>query len=308
MEPYPAPPQHPQANGLLCEQMNQKDDSRKDSTLENREDNGTRNSTWEAQSFVASLAPAQPHPWIQNVTKIRRQFISQILGLNPVKASYFALYRPVKDLETRVILLLGLVLAVAAGVPLPLIGLVFGKIINNFPPDEDELRTRLTQLMGIAVAYFAVTWAWTVCWGIIGERVSRRLRESLVERAVGMEMSYFDTETPDMTSILTEKTQIIQLGTSEKVGVFIASISYFVAAFIVGFILNAKLTGIMLATVIPSMTCIVYFGTKFVSKFSKQSASFTEEAATVAESAFRAVQVRYHLKDLQQFNLLIYYL
>jgi ATP-binding cassette subfamily B (MDR/TAP) protein 1 len=185
----------------------------------------------------------------------------------------------------------GFVLAVAAGVPLPLIGVILGKIINNFPPTESELKTRLVQLMGTAVGYFVVTWGWSVCWAITGERVSRKTRERLLERALGMDSAYFDTTAPDMTNIMTEKTQTIQLGTSEKVGLFIASMSYFVAAFTVGFTLNAKLTGVMLATVIPAMALIVYFGTKFVSRFSKQAASFTEKAAAVAESAIRAVQV-----------------
>jgi ATP-binding cassette subfamily B (MDR/TAP) protein 1 len=54
-----------------------------------------------------------------------------------------------------------------------------------------------------------------------------------------------DTVSPDLSSILTEKTQTIQLGTSEKVGLFIASISYFISAFTVGFMLNARLTGVM---------------------------------------------------------------
>lgn len=58
-------------------------------------------------------------------------------------------------------------------------------------------------------------------------------------------LQFEDTVAPDMTAILTEKTQTIQLGTSEKVGLFLASISYFVSAFTVGFMLNARLTGVM---------------------------------------------------------------
>jgi hypothetical protein len=58
-------------------------------------------------------------------------------------------------------------------------------------------------------------------------------------------MEFSDTESPDLSGILTEKTQTIQLGTSEKVGLFIASISYFISAFTVGFMLNAQLTGVM---------------------------------------------------------------
>lgn len=39
------------------------------------------------------------------------------------------------------------------------------------------------------------------------------------------------------------------------------------------------------------MACIVYFGTRSVSRLSKQAAVYTEKAASVAESAIRAVQI-----------------
>jgi ATP-binding cassette subfamily B (MDR/TAP) protein 1 len=44
-------------------------------------------------------------------------------------------------------------------------------------------------------------------------------------------------------------------------------------------------------TVIPAMTCVVIFGTKMVSKLSKQAAAYTEKASSVAESAIRGVQI-----------------
>jgi ATP-binding cassette subfamily B (MDR/TAP) protein 1 len=188
---------------------------------------------------------ASLHQTARKIPPSHPKFLRQILGLNPFKTSYFALFRSLDDLQSRCILFLGIILAVAAGVPLPLIGVIFGKIINNFPPNEDDLRIRLIELMGIAVAFFVVTWGWSVCWGVVGERVTRKMREKLVERTLGMDQAYFDTVSPDLTNILTEKTQTIQLGTSEKVGLFISSISYFVTAFTVGFILNAKLTGVL---------------------------------------------------------------
>jgi len=190
-----------------------------------------------------SLATVQPQ--FDDIVAIKNVFLKQILGLNPFKTSYFALYRPLDDFRSRTILALGILSAMAAGIPLPLIGVILGRIINNFPPPADELKALLIRLMSVAVGYFVVTWAWAVCWAIIGERVSRRLREKLLHRALGMDMAYFDMVSPDMANILTEKTQTIQLGTSEKVGLFIASISYFVSAFAVGFSLNPKLTGVM---------------------------------------------------------------
>jgi hypothetical protein len=191
-----------------------------------------------------SLGAVQPEAWV-DITAIRHKFIRQILGLNPFKTSYFALYRPLDDFGSRTILVLGIILAILAGLPIPFIGLILGRIINNFPPPENELRILLGYLMIVAACYFVVTWGWAVAWAVIGERVSRKTREQLLHRALGMDMAYFDTASPDMTSILTEKTQTIQLGTSEKVGLFLASISYFVAAFFVGFTLNARLTGVM---------------------------------------------------------------
>ncbi|KAJ8117352.1 hypothetical protein OPT61_g1438 [Boeremia exigua] len=237
-----------------------------------------------------SLGAVQREAWM-DITAIRHKFIRQILGLNPFKTSYFALFRPLDDFESRFILFLGVVLAILAGLPIPFIGIILGRIINDFPPPEDELRTLLGYLMIVAACYFVVTWGWAVAWAVIGERVSRKTREQLLHRALGMDMTYFDTESPDMTSILTEKTQTIQLGTSEKVGLFLASISYFIAAFFVGFTLNARLTGVMFITVIPSMACVVIFGTKYVAKFTKQASACTDKAASLAESAIRAVQI-----------------
>lgn len=247
MEPIQALPSNPHATNLLGERL--ADDASERVLLSQPEGDDqtfvTRSSRWSGHVDVASLATVQPSPGLQNSSTVRQKFIRQILGLNPFKTSYFALYRPLKDVQSRTILVFGVLLAVAAGVPLPLIGVILGKIINHFPPTEDELNTRLAQLMGVAVAYFIVTWGWSVCWAVVGERVSRKTRENLVERTLGMDQGYFDTVSPDITNILTEKTQTIQLGTSEKVGLFIASISYFVAAFTVGFTLNPKLTSVM---------------------------------------------------------------
>ncbi|KAK7714457.1 hypothetical protein SLS57_007185 [Botryosphaeria dothidea] len=248
-------------------------------------------SQWRRDMDMTSMSTAQPRAWHAEIGGVSRSFFKRIAGLNPFKTSYFSLYRPLKSFQDRFILVAGIILGIAAGVPMPLIGVIFGHIIDSFPPSEHDLAVRIGQLLGVAVAYFVITWGWACCWGIIGERTSRGLREALLERALGMEMAYFDVEAPDMTSILTEKTQIVQLGTSEKVGLFIQSISYFVAAFITGFILDAQLTGVLLVAVIPTMFLIIFFGSKTVAKFQKSSADIAEKASAIASSSLKAVQV-----------------
>jgi peptidoglycan/LPS O-acetylase OafA/YrhL len=64
-------------------------------------------------------------------------------------SSYIALFRPLQDVQSRLILVAGIVFAVAAGVPLPIIGVIFARIINAFPPSEDEIRTRISELLGV---------------------------------------------------------------------------------------------------------------------------------------------------------------
>jgi ATP-binding cassette subfamily B (MDR/TAP) protein 1 len=90
---------------------------------------------------------------------------------------------------------------------------------------------------------------------------------------------------------LTSDAQTVQSGTAEKVGLFLQSVSYFVATFIVGFILNARLTGILMAAVIPSMTLVVITGTTLLDRYSKQASDSTTAAASIASGAIKAVQV-----------------
>jgi ABC-type multidrug transport system fused ATPase/permease subunit len=69
------------------------------------------------------------------------------------------------------------------------------------------------------------------------------------------------------------------------------SVAYFIAAFTTGFILNAKLTGIMFAGVVPAMFLVVTFGSKFTSKYAAQASEHSGKATAVAEGAINAVQV-----------------
>ena len=90
---------------------------------------------------------------------------------------------------------------------------------------------------------------------------------------------------------MTVDAQTVQAGTAEKVGIFLQSVSYFLVAFIVGFSLNARLTGILFAAVIPSMTLVIITGTSVLGAFSKQVSERTTSAASIAEGAIKAVQV-----------------
>lgn len=208
-----------------------------------------------------------------------------------VKASFLKLYLELDTRGERAAAVVGAVLAVAAGLPLPAIFVVFSRIINQFPPDAEALRVHIAQLLGIAAAYFVVTTAYTCCFGRVGERIANNMREHLLERLLHLEQAHFDTHEIDVTGLLTTRIETIQVGTSEKAGIFLQSISYFVAAFVVGFVLNAKLTGILLAAVIPTMILIVATGSRWISKFSTVASSQSRMANGIAEAALKAIRI-----------------
>ena len=238
-----------------------------------------------------TLDPAHPREIPTATTTLSKQVYRQLLGLNTFKSSFISLYRNLETTFEETVPVAGTILAIAAGVPLPIIGVIFGKIISAFPPSEDEMQVRIAQLLGVAVAYFAVTTLYMAAFGMTGEKIGINLRSKLLRCLLHLPQEYYDTHEIDVTGLLTEKIETIQVGTSEKVGIFIQSISYFVAAFVVGFILNAKLTGILLAAVIPSMIVVVATGSMCVSKLTRNLSSQSVQANGIVESALRAVRI-----------------
>ncbi|EMC92576.1 hypothetical protein BAUCODRAFT_77161 [Baudoinia panamericana UAMH 10762] len=238
----------------------------------------------------STLDPAHPREWYAVIISYSGRLYKQLLGLNPFQTSYLGLYLLLDSQWDKVLAASAVLFAIAAGFPLPLIGVVFGKLINNFPPPEDELRTRIAQLLGIAAAYFTLTALYATLFGFIGEKIALRSRLRLFDCLLHLDQAYLDTHSVDFNGLLTEKIDSIHAGTSEKAGIFIQTLSYFVAAFVVGFILSPKLAGILLAAVFPLLALTVTVTSRYGKRFSCRAAEHAEAANSIVESALRAVK------------------
>lgn len=238
-----------------------------------------------------TLDPAHPREWHAPVAALSGKVYRQLLGLNPFKTSYLSLYSSLDSAQDKAVACGGVLFAIAAGVPLPIIGVIFGRLISSFPPNENELRTRISELLGVAVAYFVVTALYATAFGFTSEKISIRIRHRLLQCLLHLDQAYLDTHEIDVNSLLTEKIDTIHAGCSEKIGIFIQSISYFVAAFIVGFILSPKLAGILLSAVIPALALVVSLTSTSISRLSKRASEHKETANGVVESALRAIKV-----------------
>ena len=238
-----------------------------------------------------TLDPAHPREWHVPLLAVSGRLYRQLLGLNPFKSSYISIFYALETRLEKAVACSGVVFAIAAGVPLPILGVILGRLISTFPPPEDELRTRISQLLGVAVAYFVATALYTTAFGLSSEKISMRLRQRLLRSLLHLDQSYMDTHEIDVHSMLTEKIDLIHNGTSEKIGIFIQSMSYFAAAFAIAFVLSPKLAGILLSAVLPTMGLVVWSTSRKIAQTSSQADKHRETANGLVESALGAVRV-----------------
>ncbi|KIW10762.1 hypothetical protein PV08_10061 [Exophiala spinifera] len=192
----------------------------------------------------------------------------------------------------------GTTCAVAAGVPYPLMAILFGELVNdlngasckvdasgNALVYEAAINDKVLKLVYIAIVAFALTFGHIICWSILSQRLASRLREEYFQNILRQDQAFIDHHPEgQLSSRLSADIQAVQSGTCEKVGVFIASISFFVAAYVVAFIKQAKLAGILIS-LIPAFLIVAIIGGGFFQKFStRMSESATSAAAVASES------------------------
>ncbi|KAH2224522.1 hypothetical protein KXV37_007806 [Aspergillus fumigatus] len=196
-------------------------------------------------------------------------------------------------------LLLGIISAVASGVPFPLIGILFGQLLDDFnavtcgeseSSDSDsayqhDINGKILIIVYLAIAQFVLIYVHLSCWSLNGARLAQRLRETYLQNVLRQEPSYFDKLPPgEIASRLNGDIQAIRSGTSEKVGICLSSLSFFITAYIVAFIKDAKLAG-MLVSLIPAYFLMSFVGSHYIEKYTGRMSDYAASAASIASEA-----------------------
>ncbi|KAL1836792.1 hypothetical protein VTJ49DRAFT_4649 [Mycothermus thermophilus] len=200
--------------------------------------------------------------------------------------------------------------AIVSGVPFPLIGIFFGQLLNDFnevtcaeeeangPVDpaaaaayQSSVNDKILMIVYLAIAQFVAIYAHLTCWTLYGTRLAQRLREQYLSTLLRQEPSYFD-ELPsgEVASRLNGDISAIRSGTSEKVGICLSSVSFFVTAYVVAFVLNPQLAG-MLVSLVPAYFLMSLVGSHYIDKFSGLVADHAAAAAAIASEALSNVVV-----------------
>ncbi|PYH44674.1 ABC transporter ATP-binding protein [Aspergillus saccharolyticus JOP 1030-1] len=204
-----------------------------------------------------------------------------------------------------VLLLTGIAAAIGSGVPFPIIGIIFGELLDDFntiscthpdteserSSDQGSINHEILLIVYLGIAQFVLIYIHLTCWTLSGARLAQRLREKYLRNLLRQEPSYFDKLPPgEVASRLSSDIQTIRSGTSEKVGIVLASLSFFVTAYIVAFIKDWKLAAELLS-LIPAYFLMSFIGSHYIEKYSSAMSDYAATAASIASEALNNLVV-----------------
>jgi ABC-type multidrug transport system fused ATPase/permease subunit len=181
--------------------------------------------------------------------------------------------------------------------------IVFGQLVNGLnsatceiSPNsaasyQDGINSKILLIVYVGIAYFLLIYIYTLCFNLSAERLAQRLREKYLSAILRQDAAFFDKlSAGEVSSRITGEISIVQQGTNEKVGLVINSVSFFVAAYVVAFIKDAKLAG-MLVSLTPAYLIMALGGGYFVQKYFGRSLESIAKASSVALEAFSNITV-----------------
>lgn len=180
------------------------------------------------------------------------------------------------------LLAVGTITAVAAGVPFPILGILFGELVDDLnsascsvsissSPDFDAYNTAITSkvliVVYLSIANLVLIFVYIQCWTLLGERLSQRIRLAYFSHVLRQSPSLAEAlPAGEVAARLQSDVDAIRAGAGEKVGIYVASFSFFVTAFVVAFTRDARLAA-MLLSLVPSFMAMTLVGGHYVEKF-----------------------------------------
>ncbi|KAJ3365129.1 Multidrug resistance protein 1 [Allomyces javanicus] len=187
----------------------------------------------------------------------------------------------------------GIFMGTINGLFLPAFGLVFSETLAMFQSTGQELRDRaftwLMVFIGLTVANFVINLFQFGCFGVAGERLTRRIRETTFQAMLRQDMVWFDDErhgTGALTAQLSEQADRIQNLTGPNAANLLQLLASMGAAVGLAFYYSWQLALVVLACV-PMLA----LGSLFEAKIMQGSLNKTRLAyAEAGQSACDAIQ------------------
>ncbi|GKT89223.1 LOW QUALITY PROTEIN: ABC multidrug transporter [Colletotrichum tofieldiae] len=206
-----------------------------------------------------------------------------------------------------VLVIFGTITAIGAGVPFPLMGIIFGQLVDNMNAAtcaadgntgvdafayESAINQKVIQTAYVGAIALVLIYSYILSWSIISQRLAQRLRTQYVSALLRQPPSYFDKRAAagEVSSRLHGDITAIQSGTSEKVGIVICSLSFFVTVFIIAFTKQPKLAG-MLVSMLPAFMLSSFVGGGYITRNAGRMTEAIGKASSIASEALSHISV-----------------
>ncbi|KAF4264267.1 hypothetical protein CNMCM8812_000767 [Aspergillus fumigatus] len=199
--------------------------------------------------------------------------------------------------KDRLVLTVALISAIASGVPLPLMNIVFGNLVGEFngyfmpgtTVTEAQFKASVNKLslyiVYLFIAKFCLTYFAMFCFRVTGLRVSAVIRLEYVQALFSQPISKVDqVSVGTVTNTITTLSNTIQQSISDKLAILFQSLALLLAAFIIAFKYSWALTLVTssaLLFVVVGCSVTLPFMTKIQQKIDKADEKHSSIAAEV---------------------------
>ncbi|WVW81061.1 hypothetical protein I302_103052 [Kwoniella bestiolae CBS 10118] len=314
--PAPVPPMAPLSNNSSTRSASgEKPGKRRDSNDDEDTSSSSNNEKHVQKKKGFSFSKSKKSKEVS--AKKSKQKEDEANLLPPV--SFFSLFRFSKPLEI-VGMILGLILAVAAGAAQPLMTLIFGRLTTSFTnyaiiiqqigsssglglgPDQlaqlqaakDDLKTQsghnALYLMAIGLGIFLTTWVYMFIWNVTGELNSKRIREKYLRAVLRQEIAYFDDlGAGEVATRIQTDCHLVQEGTSEKIALIAQFLGSFVAGFALAFARSWRLA-LACSSIFPVIIIAGGIMMTAMSKFGTGALEHIAKAGSLAEEVIGSIR------------------
>ncbi|KAM0278372.1 hypothetical protein ACHAQH_005192 [Verticillium albo-atrum] len=196
--------------------------------------------------------------------------------------------------------IIGILGAIGAGTAVAMVNVVLGQFMNilsdfttssTMPEDfMNNVQKHALYFVYIGIARFVLTYVYTSLFTYVAYHFTRDIRHAYLRAALSQEISYFDHGTGGSIAMQANSNgKLIQSGIAEKLGLSLQAISTFVAAFIIAFISQWKLTLIIIC-IIPVLFIVVGGASAIDAGLEVKSLKIYGQAGSYAENILGGVR------------------
>ncbi|KAI0523779.1 multidrug resistance protein [Xylaria bambusicola] len=198
---------------------------------------------------------------------------------------------------------LAAVAAAGAGVTLPLVNIIFGRLVNQFngyfldpptltrPEFQASLNRQALYLFVIFLARFTLAYLNKFAYRMIGIRMSAAIRLDYLRSLFGQTIHVLDSMPPGAAAgTITTTANTLQLGISEKLGTLIEYTSTIIAAIIIAYTYSWS-QALVTSSVILFISLVLGVVVPFVLKGTGRLTRAETKASAIASEAFSSIRM-----------------